>query len=81
MTEEVWMNKKTAQLFIVKPYWEILKIDEMIDSKFVKEVTGVTAKMGTLTQEGWLLVNEHGVRFVCNMNLQDQCVNLGELGE
>jgi len=77
--EEVWMNEKSAQLFIVRPYWEILKKDEEIDSETIKDITGVTAKYGMLTQEGWVLVNEHDVQFVCNMNLQDQCVNLGEL--
>lgn len=81
----VWMNKLTAQLYLVTPRWEPLniKFDEKFYEDLIPEmkamVNGRKICHGVLMQVGWMVENEHGVWLGLPLSAADQFENLGDV--
>lgn len=80
------MNKFNADLILVHPQWEPIKID--IDEKFYHELDPAIGKMlkgrkivhGILYQAGWLAQNPSGIWLGLPMDVEYQFEDLGPLG-
>lgn len=81
---EVWMNKRTANLYLAHPQWEPVKID--FDEKFYNDLIpelklfarGRKCVHGVLIQVGWMLQNGEGVWFGFPFSSKNDFENLGE---
>ena len=79
----VWVHKQTGKTLLATPWWEILGSDEILDLKS-KEISNEDPwpdrkiKIGTLTQVGWLLQNEHGVWFGVGPDAANYYDDMGE---
>lgn len=65
---EVWKHKETGKQYLATPWWEVLKKDELVagDSQMLAikdDHPDRKFKIGSLTQVGWLIKNDHGVWF------------------
>jgi len=80
----VWMNKYNAELCLVHPQWEPIKID--FDEKFYNDLVpelkifaeGRKCVHGVLIQVGWMIENKNNIWIGLPFSAADQFEDLGE---
>lgn len=76
MKEEVWLNKKSGQLVIAKPWYDA-QLNEK--SALCRGPDDVQVHYAVVVQVGYWIENEHGCNFGFNFSVKDAFESLGAL--
>jgi len=72
---QVWLNKISADLFVVMPWMQVMTGDDLFTGMFCYSRVAI----GALAQIGWLIENGKGVSFGIGLNAEKFFESFGEL--
>ncbi len=80
---QLWMNKRSGQIFIVVPWWDMMADDILLEGRMNTLDAEANAeqrfKIGGIAQVGWLIENGSGIWFGIGTNAIEHFEKLGEL--